>query len=54
MKKDNSFNTLNKKKKDNVTGDSYLEYQKLNEHQKKQLQVKDGQNNHHIDERGGF
>jgi len=54
MKTGKSVNTSNKKKKDNVTGESYLEYQKLNEHEKKQLQVKDGQNNHHVDERGGF
>lgn len=54
MKTDKSFNSVNKKKKDNVTGENYLEYQKLNEHEKKQLQVKDGQNNHHVDERGGF
>ncbi|MEK3954290.1 hypothetical protein SAMN05421670_2118 [Psychrobacillus psychrotolerans] len=54
MKTGKSVNTSNKKEKDNVTGESYLEYQKLNEHEKKQLQVKDGQNNHHVDERGGF
>ncbi|MEK5207868.1 hypothetical protein [Psychrobacillus sp. FSL H8-0510] len=54
MKTGKSVNTSNKKEKDNVIGESYLEYQKLNEHEKKQLQVKDGQNNHHVDERGGF
>lgn len=53
LKTDKSFNSPNKKK-DNVTGENYLEYQKLDEQQKKQLHVKDGQNNHHIDERGGF
>lgn len=53
MKTDKSFNSPNKKK-NNVTGENYLEYQKLDEQQKKQLHVKDGQNNHHIDERGGF
>lgn len=25
----------------------------LNDHQKEELQVKEGQNNHHVDERGG-
>ncbi|QUG42383.1 hypothetical protein KD050_03570 [Psychrobacillus sp. INOP01] len=54
MKRDKSFNSPNKKKKNNVTSENYLEYPKLDEQQKKQLQVKDGQNNHHIDERGGF
>jgi len=54
MKTDKMSNTVNKKKKDNVTSENYLEYQKLNEHEKKQLQVKDGQNNHHVDERGGY
>ena len=27
---------------------------KLTEQQKEELQVKDGQNDHHVDERGGF
>jgi len=27
---------------------------KLTEQQKKELQVKDGQNEHHVDERGGY
>ena len=30
------------------------EMNKLSEQQKKELQVKDGQNEHHVDERGGY
>lgn len=32
----------------------FTEPPKLNEEEKKKLQVKDGQHNHHVDERGGY
>ena len=54
MKTGKGINAPNNKKKDHVTGENYMEYQKLSNHEKKQLQVKDGQNNHHVDERGGY
>lgn len=43
-------NSMNKK----MESEKYLEPQTLTDDEKKKLQVKDGQNNHHVDERGGF
>ncbi|MEK4486414.1 hypothetical protein MHH81_12605 [Psychrobacillus sp. FSL H8-0484] len=42
-------NSTNKK----GVSEKYLEPQKLGEEEKKILQVKDGQHNHYVDERGG-
>lgn len=54
MKNNKVDTSVNKKTNNiNVSAD-YTEPQKLTENEKKKLQVKDGQNNHHVDERGGF
>ncbi|SER91491.1 hypothetical protein [Psychrobacillus sp. OK032] len=53
MKKNNTHTAINKKMK-NTVSTNYTEPEKLTVNEKKQLQVKDGQHNHHVDERGGF
>lgn len=46
-----SINNFTNKKGES---EKYLEPPKLSEEEKKILQVKDGQHNHYVDERGGF
>jgi hypothetical protein len=38
---------------ENSVSERFTEPLKLKEEEKKKLQVKDGQHNHHVDERGG-
>lgn len=45
--------SANQVNNDNSISEKYTALQKLNEKEKKKLQVKDGQHNHHVDERGG-
>lgn len=53
--KDNKANTSNNNSKDDKSiSENFTKPQKLNDEEKEKLQVKDGQNNHHVDERGGF
>ncbi|WP_186321406.1 hypothetical protein [Bacillus sp. FJAT-22090] len=54
MNNKKSNNSVNKKMNTNHVSSNFTEYQKLTDNEKKKLQVKDGQNNHHVDERGGF
>ena len=54
MKNHEKEKSTNKEKNEKGISEDYLEPQKLGEEEKKKLQVKDGQNNHHVDERGGF
>lgn len=51
--KNNNPSTNNNMKSGHVSA-NFNEPEKLSDHEKKQLQVKDGQHNHHVDERGGF
>ncbi|MEI4769251.1 hypothetical protein WAX74_06285 [Psychrobacillus sp. FJAT-51614] len=53
--KNNETNTSNNNSKENSSiSENFTEPQKLSDEEKEKLQVKDGQNNHHVDERGGF
>ncbi|MFJ7971038.1 hypothetical protein [Psychrobacillus sp. NPDC096389] len=54
MKNNNTHTSTNKKMKNTHVSTNFNEPEKLTNHEKKKLQVKDGQNNHHVDERGGF
>lgn len=54
MNKKKPNNSQNKKMNNTHISSNYTEYPELTDNEKKKLQVKDGQNNHHIDERGGY
>ena len=54
MKNNKTNTSTNHSKDDKSISEHFAEPQKLNEEEKEKLQVKDGQNNHHVDERGGF
>lgn len=53
MKNKDISNSQNRKSNEKGVSPNYLEPEKLSENEKRTLQVKDGQHNHYVDERGG-
>ncbi|MFF2755356.1 hypothetical protein ACFVR1_16580 [Psychrobacillus sp. NPDC058041] len=53
MKNKGMNHSPNRKSNENGVSARYTEPEKLSENEKRTLQVKDGQHNHHVDERGG-
>ncbi|WP_192797574.1 hypothetical protein [Psychrobacillus glaciei] len=53
MINNNKNNSPNKKSSKQGVSERFNEPERLSEDEKRNLQVKDGQHNHHVDERGG-